>query len=151
MRLAPPPLALYVHFPWCLRKCPYCDFNSYTLRESLAEAPYVAALLADLERQAADLAGRPLVSIFLGGGTPSLFSPASIAAVLEAARRAFPGSEAAEVTLEANPGTIERGAFSYKGPCPPQGQHSYQWTVEAQDGTGKVLARATVTKNFPPG
>ena len=107
-----PPLALYVHFPWCVRKCPYCDFNSYTLKEALPEERYVEALLSDLSRQAADLTDRPLISIFLGGGTPSLFSPEAIARVLEAAQRAFAGAAAPEVTLEANPGTIERGRFA---------------------------------------
>jgi putative oxygen-independent coproporphyrinogen III oxidase len=116
MPLAIPPLALYVHFPWCVRKCPYCDFNSYTLRDRLPEDRYVEALLRDLEFQAESLSGAlraraPLVSIFLGGGTPSLFSPAAIERVLAAARAAFGLAADAEVTLEANPGALERGRF----------------------------------------
>ncbi len=110
--LSAPPLALYVHFPWCVRKCPYCDFNSYTLHGELAESAYVARLLSDLEHQAALVPGRELISVFLGGGTPSLFSPAAIARVLEAARRHLPPAADCEVTLEANPGTIERGRFA---------------------------------------
>jgi oxygen-independent coproporphyrinogen-3 oxidase len=107
------PLALYVHMPWCVRKCPYCDFNSHALPSGgLPEAPYVAALLDDLELAASLAMGRPLVSVFFGGGTPSLFSPASIGGVLERAREllGFAG-DTIEVTLEANPGTIERGRF----------------------------------------
>jgi oxygen-independent coproporphyrinogen-3 oxidase len=107
-----PPLALYVHFPWCVRKCPYCDFNSYTLHGELPESQYVAALAHDMQAQAPDLSGRPLVSIFMGGGTPSLFSPAAIARVLEFARDCFGFASELEVTLEANPGTIERGRFA---------------------------------------
>jgi oxygen-independent coproporphyrinogen-3 oxidase len=107
------PLALYVHMPWCVQKCPYCDFNSHALPTAgLPEAPYVAALLDDLELAAAQASSRPLVSVFFGGGTPSLFSPASIGRVLERAREllGFAG-DTIEVTLEANPGTIERGRF----------------------------------------
>ena len=107
-----PPLALYAHFPWCVQKCPYCDFNSYTLRETLPEERYIDTLLRDLDAQAEQVAGRPLVSIFLGGGTPSLFSPAAIGRFLEHARQRLGFIEAVEVTLEANPGTIERGRFS---------------------------------------
>jgi len=106
-----PPLSLYVHFPWCVRKCPYCDFNSYTLQGELAAEPYVARLARDLEAQAPEVSGRPVVSVFFGGGTPSLFSPAAIARVLGAARRCLTLAADAEVTLEANPGAIERGAF----------------------------------------
>ena len=109
--LLAPPLSLYVHFPWCVRKCPYCDFNSYTLQGELAAEPYVARLACDLEAQAPQVAGRTVISIFFGGGTPSLFSPAAIARVLEAARRHLTIAADAEVTLEANPGAIERGAF----------------------------------------
>src|ERR1700752_4179236 len=106
-----PPLSLYVHFPWCVRKCPYCDFNSYTLHGELAAEPYVARLARDLEAQAGEGAGGTGISFFFGGGTPSLFSPAAIARVLEAARRHLTIAADAEVTLEANPGAIERGAF----------------------------------------
>ena len=110
--LETPPLALYVHFPWCVRKCPYCDFNSYTLHGKLAEPRYVEALQRDLEMQAPQAAGREVSSIFLGGGTPSLFSPRAMALLLESARRHLTLAADLEVTLEANPGTIERGRFS---------------------------------------
>ncbi|MGB6603573.1 MAG: radical SAM family heme chaperone HemW [Steroidobacteraceae bacterium] len=110
--LTAPPLALYVHFPWCVRKCPYCDFNSYTLHGELPESAYVERLARDLDAQAALVAGRELASVFLGGGTPSLFSPEAVARVLEAARRRLPLAADCEVTLEANPGTIERGRFA---------------------------------------
>ena len=109
--LAAPPLALYVHFPWCVRKCPYCDFNSYALNGEPPQAPYLARLARDIEAQAPQVAGRKLASVFFGGGTPSLFSPEAIGRVLQAARRQLPLAADAEVTLEANPGAIERGAF----------------------------------------
>ncbi len=109
--LLTPPLSLYVHFPWCVRKCPYCDFNSYTLQGELAADPYVARLARDLEAQARQVAGRSVVSVFFGGGTPSLFPPEAIARVLGAARAQLTLAADAEVTLEANPGAIERGAF----------------------------------------
>ncbi len=107
-----PPLALYAHFPWCVQKCPYCDFNSYTLRDQLPEQRYIDTLLRDLDAQAAGIEGRKISSVFLGGGTPSLFSPAAIAQLLDHARLRLGFDAAVEVTLEANPGTIERGRFS---------------------------------------
>ncbi len=107
-----PPLALYVHFPWCVRKCPYCDFNSYTLRGELEERRYIEALRSDLEAQAPAAAGREIVSIFLGGGTPSLFSPHAVGRLLESAAEHLALAADLEVTLEANPGTIERGRFA---------------------------------------
>jgi oxygen-independent coproporphyrinogen-3 oxidase len=107
-----PPLALYAHFPWCVQKCPYCDFNSYTLKEQLPEERYIDTLRRDLDAQAALVEGRPLSSIFLGGGTPSLFSPAAIGRLLDHARARLGFVEPIEITLEANPGTIERGRFS---------------------------------------
>ncbi len=109
--LSPPPLSLYVHFPWCVRKCPYCDFNSYALHGELDERRYVEALERDLEAQAVDVSGREVVSVFFGGGTPSLFSPDAIGRVLTAARRHLALASDAEVTMEANPGAIERGRF----------------------------------------
>ncbi|HEY6824387.1 MAG TPA: radical SAM family heme chaperone HemW [Steroidobacteraceae bacterium] len=109
--LRAPPLALYVHFPWCVRKCPYCDFNSYTLHGELPQSPYVARLARDIEAQAALVEGREVGSVFFGGGTPSLFAPEAIGRVLESARRHLTVTADAEVTLEANPGAIERGAF----------------------------------------
>jgi oxygen-independent coproporphyrinogen-3 oxidase len=107
-----PPLALYAHFPWCVQKCPYCDFNSYTLRDELPERRYVDALIRDFDAQLPEVAGRTLSSIFLGGGTPSLFSPAAIGELLEHLRAQLGFADAMEVTLEANPGTIERGRFA---------------------------------------
>ena len=109
--LATPPLTLYVHFPWCVRKCPYCDFNSYALNGELAQEPYVGRLARDLEAQAPQVDEREVTSVFFGGGTPSLFAPEAIGRVLETARRRLRVSHDAEVTLEANPGAIERGAF----------------------------------------
>jgi putative oxygen-independent coproporphyrinogen III oxidase len=114
--LATPPLSLYVHFPWCVRKCPYCDFNSYTLHGELSEEAYVLRLGRDLAAQAPAVRGREVRTVFFGGGTPSLFSPRAIGRVLEAARAHLQLRQDAEVTLEANPGTIERGAFrEYRG------------------------------------
>jgi oxygen-independent coproporphyrinogen-3 oxidase len=107
-----PPISLYVHLPWCVRKCPYCDFNSHPAPQSLPERQYVEALLEDLENDLARVAGRALISVFFGGGTPSLFSPEAIARLLEAVRNMIPFASGAEVTLEANPGTIEHGRFS---------------------------------------
>lgn len=111
-RLIAPPLSLYLHFPWCVRKCPYCDFNSYTLHGKLDETGYLDALERDIANQAPEVAGRTIVSVFMGGGTPSLFPPAAIARVLDAARRHLTFAGDVEVTMEANPGTIERGRFA---------------------------------------
>jgi len=111
-QLAIPPLALYLHFPWCVRKCPYCDFNSYTLHGELAEERYVQTLEQDIEQQSTEVTGREIISVFLGGGTPSLFSPAAIARVLDAARKYLRLAPDVEVTMEANPGTIEHGRFA---------------------------------------
>jgi oxygen-independent coproporphyrinogen-3 oxidase len=108
-----PPLALYVHLPWCVRKCPYCDFNSHQVPGSgVPEEAYLQALLDDLKHAAADCEGRPLISVFFGGGTPSLFSPSSIERLLSRASALLPMARGLEVTLEANPGTIEHGAFA---------------------------------------
>ena len=107
-----PPLALYAHFPWCVQKCPYCDFNSHAVRDELPEQRYIETLKRDLDAQAPGVAGRPLVSIFLGGGTPSLFSPAAIGSFLEHARATLGFAGDIEITMEANPGTIERGRFA---------------------------------------
>ena len=106
-----PPLALYVHLPWCLSKCPYCDFNSHVQQGALPEEEYVAALLADLEADAAGMAGRAVATVFFGGGTPSLFKPESLSAVLAGVRSRVALAADAEITLEANPGTIEHGRF----------------------------------------
>ncbi len=107
-----PPLALYIHIPWCIRKCPYCDFNSHEARGDVPEAQYVDALLADLEFALPSIWGRRIVSIFIGGGTPSLFSAAAIDRLLAGVRARVPLTPDAEVTLEANPGTFERQKFA---------------------------------------
>jgi putative oxygen-independent coproporphyrinogen III oxidase len=107
-----PPLSLYVHIPWCVRKCPYCDFNSHERAGELPERAYVDKLLNDLEGMLPSVWGRPLVSVFIGGGTPSLFSPASIDLLLSGVRARMRLEPDAEVTLEANPGTVEAARFA---------------------------------------
>lgn len=110
-----PPLSLYIHIPWCLKKCPYCDFNSHEIRGQDNQTPedeYVAALLRDLELALADVWGRRLSSVFFGGGTPSLFSARSIDTILTAVRTLLPLEHFSEVTLEANPGTFEAQKFA---------------------------------------
>ena len=109
--LLTPPLSLYIHLPWCISKCPYCDFNSHALKGKLPEADYVDSLIADLDQDLKLLEDRKLESVFLGGGTPSLFSPAAISRVLNAVHDRFDCSVGLEVTLEVNPGTHERGRF----------------------------------------
>ncbi len=106
-----PPLTLYVHIPWCLKKCPYCDFNSHEARGEVPEKAYVDALVADLEAAVPSVWGRRVHAIFVGGGTPSLFSPEAIDRLLAAARALLPVEVDAEVTLEANPGTFEQAKF----------------------------------------
>ena len=106
-----PPLAAYVHIPWCVRKCPYCDFNSHTYDSGLPEAEYIDALLADLDQQTQYAHGRELVSIFFGGGTPSLFSAASLDRLLQAMQQRLRFAGDIEITLEANPGTFEQAKF----------------------------------------
>jgi putative oxygen-independent coproporphyrinogen III oxidase len=110
---APPPLALYIHLPWCLKKCPYCDFNSHEWNTGAPppEARYLDALRADLDAALPFVWGRRVVSIFIGGGTPSLFSPDSIDRLLADVRARLPLEPGCEVTLEANPGTFERDRF----------------------------------------
>ncbi|HUQ27472.1 MAG TPA: radical SAM family heme chaperone HemW [Usitatibacter sp.] len=106
-----PPLSLYVHIPWCLRKCPYCDFNSHEKRDHLPEREYVDAVVADLESALPNVWGRRLHTIFIGGGTPSLFSPEAIERLLTAARTRIAFDPDTEITMEANPGTFERDRF----------------------------------------
>ncbi|HSO06180.1 MAG TPA: radical SAM family heme chaperone HemW [Pelomicrobium sp.] len=106
-----PPLALYVHVPWCVRKCPYCDFNSHEAKGAIDEARYVEALTRDLEFALPQVWGRKVYSVFFGGGTPSLLSPEAIDAILSAVRARLPLAADAEITLEANPGTVEAGRF----------------------------------------
>ncbi|MGR5149092.1 radical SAM family heme chaperone HemW [Photobacterium alginatilyticum] len=114
--LVPPPLSLYVHIPWCVQKCPYCDFNSHALKAEIPELDYIDALIEDLDT---DLAAyrltedsRSLHSIFIGGGTPSLISPEEIGRLLKAIEARIPFSENIEITMEANPGTVEAGRFT---------------------------------------
>jgi oxygen-independent coproporphyrinogen-3 oxidase len=107
-----PPLSLYVHLPWCVRKCPYCDFNSYETRGELPERAYVGALLRDLDAETDEARERPLQSIFIGGGTPSLFSGTAIRALLDGIRARVALAPDAEITLEANPGAAEAGRFA---------------------------------------
>lgn len=107
----PPPLSLYIHIPWCVRKCPYCDFNSHESRQEIPEQAYVDALIADLEQSVPRIWGRKIRSVFFGGGTPSLFSPASIDRILSQVRMLTPLEYEAEITLEANPGTVDAAHF----------------------------------------
>jgi oxygen-independent coproporphyrinogen-3 oxidase len=109
-----PPLALYVHLPWCLKKCPYCDFNSHGLAQGqpLPEQRYIDALMADLEASLGMVWGRPVYSIFIGGGTPSLFSPQAIGQLISGLRARLPLEAGCEITLEANPGTFETERFA---------------------------------------
>jgi len=106
-----PPLSLYIHLPWCVKKCPYCDFNSHAA-QAIPEAAYIDALLADLERALPDIWGRTLHTVFFGGGTPSLFSAAGIDRILTGVRTLTRLSPGAEITLEANPGTVEAAKFA---------------------------------------
>ncbi|MFC4488087.1 radical SAM family heme chaperone HemW [Chromobacterium aquaticum] len=106
-----PPLSLYIHFPWCVRKCPYCDFNSHEPKSGFDEMAYVDALLRDLEFSLPEVWGRPLNSIFMGGGTPSLFSPLAMDALLAGVRARMRLQPDAEITMEANPGTFEAERF----------------------------------------
>ena len=106
-----PPLSLYIHIPWCVRKCPYCDFNSHEAGGEIPEQDYIAALIADLEQDLPSVWGRTVESIFIGGGTPSLFSAAAIARLLSEVRARLPLKPGAEITLEANPGTADRERF----------------------------------------
>ena len=114
--LVPPPLSLYIHIPWCVQKCPYCDFNSHALKADIPELDYIDALIEDLDTDLAkyNLAsqGRELHSIFIGGGTPSLISAPEIGRLLEAVKQRIPFSDEIEITMEANPGTVEAGRFN---------------------------------------
>ncbi len=107
---APPPLALYIHWPWCVKKCPYCDFNSHESRPD--EVAYLNALIVDLETALPAIWNRPIISIFIGGGTPSLMSGDTVDALLAAVRMRVPLHPGAEITLEANPGTVEAEKFA---------------------------------------
>lgn len=107
-----PPLALYIHFPWCIRKCPYCDFNSHEAKQPVPQAEYINALLSDLEQELPDIWGRSISSVFMGGGTPSLFDPAPLDTLLSGLRARLNLAPDIEITLEANPGTIEQARFN---------------------------------------
>lgn len=108
----PPPLTVYVHFPWCVRKCPYCDFNSHSVREEgIPEQAYVDTLLADLQAALPRIWGRRIHAMFIGGGTPSLLSPDALARLLDSMRALLPFEADAEITLEANPGTVDTARF----------------------------------------
>lgn len=107
-----PPLSLYLHLPWCVSKCPYCDFNSHKAGDPAVRERYLAALAVDLDREAGNALGRRLETVFIGGGTPSLFTPAQIASLLEMVAERLTLDAGAEITMEANPGTIERGRLS---------------------------------------
>lgn len=111
MSIALPPLSLYIHIPWCVQKCPYCDFNSHAVREEIPEEAYVAALLDDLEQELKEISIRPLQSIFIGGGTPSLFSATMINTLLNQAEQRISFARDIEITMEANPGTFEQEKF----------------------------------------
>ena len=105
-------LALYVHMPWCVRKCPYCDFNSHQLKSGQPDASYIDALIRDFDIEAPRVKGRRIDSVFFGGGTPSLFQPEQFAGLIRALKQRIAFAPDAEITLEANPGTIERGRFA---------------------------------------
>ena len=107
-----PPLALYIHIPWCVKKCPYCDFNSHEARGEVPENQYAEALIADLESALPQVWGRKIQSVFFGGGTPSIFHSQTIDAILTALRARLPVEPCAEITLEANPGTFESEKFA---------------------------------------
>ncbi|MET1257136.1 radical SAM family heme chaperone HemW [Aliikangiella maris] len=106
-----PPLSLYIHVPWCVQKCPYCDFNSHQLKEQIPEKQYIDRLIQDLEEELPNIWGRSLVSIFIGGGTPSLLSPESFDYLLSKIRALIPFYSDMEITMEANPGTVEADKF----------------------------------------
>ncbi|QHM74266.1 Oxygen-independent coproporphyrinogen-III oxidase-like protein YqeR [Mixta theicola] len=107
-----PPLSLYIHIPWCVQKCPYCDFNSHALKGEVPHEEYVNHLLADLERDLLLTSGREVKTIFIGGGTPSLLSSRAMQQLLDGVRARLPLAAAAEITMEANPGTVEADRFS---------------------------------------
>ncbi|MDD5383662.1 MAG: radical SAM family heme chaperone HemW [Gallionella sp.] len=107
-----PPLSLYIHIPWCVRKCPYCDFNSHEAHGSVPEKEYVAALVCDLELALPLIWGRKVYTVFFGGGTPSMLSGESVAEILRQVRMLLPLDLGAEITLEANPGTVEAARFA---------------------------------------
>ncbi|MCD1598064.1 radical SAM family heme chaperone HemW [Rheinheimera aquimaris] len=112
MALQLPPLALYIHIPWCIQKCPYCDFNSHAVKQGIPEQEYIAHLLADLQQDLPLVNGRQISSIFIGGGTPSVFSAAGIGQILAGVKQRIACTADMEVTMEANPGTVEAERFA---------------------------------------
>ncbi|WP_273024297.1 radical SAM family heme chaperone HemW [Rheinheimera sp.] len=112
MSLQLPPLALYIHIPWCIQKCPYCDFNSHAVKQGIPEQEYIAHLLADLQQDLSLVHGRTISSIFIGGGTPSVFSAAGIGQILAGVKQRIACTADMEVTMEANPGTVEAERFA---------------------------------------
>nr|MDJ0761103.1 radical SAM protein [Woeseiaceae bacterium] len=103
------PLSLYIHLPWCVKKCPYCDFNSFTASQDAPRSRYLGAVKEDLKRQSADVADRPLHTVFIGGGTPSFFSPEEIGSLVDAVRGHYRLEPGIEITMEANPSSVESG------------------------------------------
>ena len=112
MALQLPALALYIHIPWCIQKCPYCDFNSHAVKQGVPEQEYIAHLLADLDQDLSLVSGRSLSSIFIGGGTPSVFSAEGIGQILEGVKQRLTFDDDIEITMEANPGTVEAERFA---------------------------------------
>jgi len=110
--LSLPPLSLYIHIPWCVRKCPYCDFNSHAVRGEIPQQRYIDALMRDLEQELPGVQGREIATIFIGGGTPSLFDAPGIQQILSGIATRTPVSASAEITMEANPGTFEQARFA---------------------------------------
>ena len=111
--ISPPPLSLYIHFPWCVKKCPYCDFNSHPLQQTLDQSKYIEALIEDLDYELSEFNQiRPLNSIFLGGGTPSLFEPDLLGLLLSSTEHRLEFEDNIEITMEANPGTTEHHDFA---------------------------------------
>ncbi|MEZ5594962.1 MAG: radical SAM family heme chaperone HemW [Pseudomonadales bacterium] len=140
-----PPLSLYVHFPWCVRKCPYCDFNSHPLKDGLPEQQYLSFLLADLETEWSHAGQRPFETVFFGGGTPSLFSPDTFAALLSTL-----GHAPHEITLEANPGTTEHRDL---GACRQAGINRLSLGAQSFDDDmltrlGRIHKAADTTRSF---
>ena len=107
-----PPLSLYIHIPWCIKKCPYCDFNSHTFQNEIPEKAYLDCLLQDLDQDLNYVQGRPIKSIFIGGGTPSLFSPSGFSYLLDSIKQKLVVDKNAEITIEANPGATEQQNYS---------------------------------------
>ncbi len=138
-QIIPPPLSLYIHFPWCIKKCPYCDFNSHKLKEDFNESLYIDKLISDLEQDVPLVWGRPIHSVFMGGGTPSLFSAESVERLLNAVRSLLQCKPGMEVTMEVNPGTGEYDNFvGYK----KSGVNRLSIGIQSlKDGNLKALGR----------